>query len=360
MKKISYIFLLLLIVSSCVKTGPLPDDFTEVVYSPHHATGFTIRRVPGAESTLLEVTDPWQGADSVSRFIFIARGGETPPRGIMSVNGGAVRVVCMSTSQIGLLAAFGADSLVAGVSGMDYVTDPVVKLRRDEIADVGFEGAVDYERLISVKPDLVLLYGVGGPSAMEEKLAELGIPYIYIGDYLEQSPLGRAEWMVALGELTGRRSEAEMMFAPIAAAYDSIRTSIGQDGYRPRVMLNAPYSDAWFMPPVTSYMVRLVSESGGEYVYPENKSGISVPIDMEIAAGLIGDSDLWLQPGQARSLAELRSMSPKISFDGPVFNSVADFWESGVARPDLVLADLNAIMNGEAADSVLTYFYRLK
>ena len=77
-------------------------------------------------------------------------------------------------------------------------TTPAYNRAAISIADVGFEGAVDYERLTGANPDLVMLYGVNGPNPMEGKLRELGIPYIYIGDYLEESPQAKAEWVVAL------------------------------------------------------------------------------------------------------------------------------------------------------------------
>lgn len=360
---ITYIAALLTLCggAGCVKSGPVPDEFTEVVYQPAYASGFRILRVPGHESTLIEVCNPWQGADSVRKMIFMARGGEVPPAGVMAVNGSAGRVVCMSTSQIGLLDLFGAADKVVGVGGLDYVSNPTVSSRRDSVADVGYDGAVDYERLIASRPDLVLLFGVNGASAMEKKLDEFAVPYAYIGEYLENTPLARAEWAVALGELTGCRDKAEAAFRPVAMAYDSIAAAClaGRVGAQsPRVMLNAPYSDVWFMPSSDSYMVRLIADAGGSYIYTGNSSGISMPVDIEEAARLVGAADIWLQPGQAQTLDQLRLMVPKIRFDGPVFNSVPDFWESGVARPDLVLDDLSRIMRGDSA--LTTYFYRLK
>lgn len=355
---IIYVAWAMILCSGCVKTGSVSDDFTETVYQPVYATGFRIVRAPGCESTMLEVSNPWQGADSVKKQIFIARRGEMPPDGVMSVNGDVRRVVCMSTSQIGLFDLFDAAGRVVGVSGLDYVSTPSVLARRESIADVGFDGSIDYERLISCKPDLVLLFGVNCASSMESKLDELGIPYAYIGEYLENSPLARAEWAVALGELTGMRAEAEAAFAPVVAAYDSIAAIVQAEvDRRPAVMLNAPYSDVWFMPPSDSYMVRLIEDAGGSFPHSGNYSGVSRPIDIEEAACLLDSADIWLQPGQAQSLGQLWQMVPKLRFDGPVYNSVSDFWESGVARPDLVLDDLSRIMRG---DSVLTYFYRLK
>ena len=127
------------------------------------------------------------------------------------ISGNARRIVTMSSTQIAMRSM--PSELLAGsaeASGIDYsIYNPCIQSRRDSIADVGFEGAVDYERLTGANPDLVMLYGVNGPNPMEGKLRELGIPYIYIGDYLEESPLGKAEWVVALAEITGQRRKGE-------------------------------------------------------------------------------------------------------------------------------------------------------
>ncbi|MDE7387734.1 MAG: ABC transporter substrate-binding protein [Muribaculaceae bacterium] len=351
----------LLLATSCVRGGASPGEFTETVYTPTHAHGFRIVRAPGSQSTMIEVTDPWQGADSVKRLLFIGRGGETPPRGVMAIDGNAANVVCMSSSHVGLLDAIGATDHIKGVSGIGFITNAAVQMRRDSIADVGYGGNTDYERLLSVRPDVVLLYGVDGPSPLEDKLSEFGIPILYVGDYLEHDPLGRAEWMVALGELTGHREQAEARFSAITTAYDSIHAEASRLSSAPKVMLNAPYGDSWFMPPVQSYMVRLISDASGCYIYPENRSGISQPIDMELATMLLGRADIWLQPGQAMTLNQARAAAPKARFDCPVYNSSADFWESGAARPDLVLRDMTRMIHDhDTPDSTLTYFHRLK
>lgn len=77
--------------------------------------------------------------------------------------------------------------------------------------------------LLSLDPDLVLLYGVNGASAMESKLEELDIPFMYVGDYLEESPLGKAEWMVVLSEVTGKREKGEKAFAAIPVRYNALK-----------------------------------------------------------------------------------------------------------------------------------------
>ena len=91
-----------------------------------------------------------------------------------------------------MLDAVGASPRIVGVSGRESIANGYVAAHPDRVGDVGYDGNVNYERLLSLRPDLVLLFGVNGASPMEPKLRELGIPFCYIGEYLEESPLGKA------------------------------------------------------------------------------------------------------------------------------------------------------------------------
>ncbi|MCF0172856.1 MAG: ABC transporter substrate-binding protein [Bacteroidales bacterium] len=209
---------------------------------------------------------------------------------------------------------------------------------------------------------------------MESKLTGLGIPYLYIGEYLEQSPLGKAEWIVVLGELTGRREAAEKAYLEIEERYKAVHDKVvGNTGIRPKVMLNTPYADNWYMPSDSSYFVRLIEDAGGEYVYPGNGGNKSVTIDMEEAYLLTRSADVWINVGQYTSIKHLLGDYPMFSDcgcvkDGNVWNCNLrtnrgggnDFWESGAVRPDLVLQDLVQVFGTDTTNTPLTYYRRLE
>lgn len=170
----------------------------------------------------------------------------------------------MSSTRIAMLGAIGEAGRVVGVSGIDYISSPDIQARRDSIGDVGYEGNINYELLLSLDPDLVLLFGVNGASLAEGKLKETGIPFLYVGDYLEESPLGKAEWLVALSEVVGKRAEGEKVFAEIPTCYNALKQRVADNALdAPSVMLNTPYGDSWFMPSTKSYAVRLITDAGG-------------------------------------------------------------------------------------------------
>lgn len=373
---IKIIFLLLL--TACNHSGnTVTQTDLSTAYQPEYATGFSIDSIDGHESTVITVRNPWQGADSVVSRLFIARNGEKAPNGFegQCLDVPAGRIVAMSSTHIAMLDAIGETERIVGVSGIDFISNPEIRKRRDEIGDVGYDGNVNYERLLALEPDIVLLYGVNGASAMEGKLRELGIPFMYVGDYVEESPLGKAEWMVALGELTDRRRDAAERFSDTADAYNSLSNYVaGQGLEEPKVMLNTPYGDSWFMPPVQSYMATLISDASGEYIFKENNSDSSVPIDMEEAYRLTANAWRWINVSNVSSLDELKRLYPKFADTRPVVNEEVytntlrttpeggnDFYESGIVHPDLILCDLIKIMHPELlADKEFTYYRKLE
>ena len=381
MKKLLYILLSAILAAATAchhRTAAPPGDFDISLYAPAYSSGFEIFGAEGMKSTILKTYAPWQGAEGEETQLFIARNGEQAPADFPGqvLDGDARRIVCMSSTYIAMLDALGEPQRVVGVSGIDYISNPYVASHKEQIGDVGYDGNMNYERLLSLSPDIVLLFGVSGASAMEPKLRELGIPYAYMGEYLEQSPLGKAEWLVAVAEIAGMRERGEEVFREIPLRYDSLKTLAAKAERKPVVMLNTPYGDSWLMAPPSSYVARLIADAGGDYIYKKNTSNRSLPIDLEEAYMLTAQADMWLNAGSAASLGELKSQFPKFTNtrcvrNGAVYNCNKrlnaaggnDYWESGVVRPDVVLHDLIAIMHPEALDEndrELHYYQRLE
>lgn len=371
-----YIGVLMLALTSCHGSNSGTDDFNIPLYEPEYASGFRIDGADGMKSTMITVDNPWQSADSVRMHLFIARDGEKIPEGdnIQVLEGDAKRIVAMSSTHIAMLDALGKAENVVGVSGIDYITNPTVQAHRDSIGDIGFEGNINYELLLALDPDIVLLYGVNGASSMEGKLKELGIPFMYVGDYLEESPLGKAEWLVAISEITGNRHEGEKIFKEIPEHYKELKGLVVHEASsKPKVMINTPYNDTWFMPSSKSYAVQLIQDAGGDFIYHQDSGNESVAIDLEKAYELASQADIWLNPGRATSLEEVRSMVPKFADtppfrNGMIFNNNLrttaaggnDYYESAVVHPDIVLRDLIKIFHPELVAEEFVYHQKLK
>ena len=364
--------LCLLFLASCVYNKKTSlEAFKQDVYTPEYATGFKILGAKNAQSTLIQVSNPWQGAKNVTMSYFISRNGELPPTGFTgpTIPAGAQHIVCMSSSYIAMLDALGQVDRIVAVSGINYIANPYILAHKDSIKDMGPE--INYELLLGLKPDVVLLYGIGdAQTAVTDKLKELAIPYMYVGEYLEESPLGKAEWLVALSELTDSRDKGIDVFREIPKRYQALKDLTASVEQRPTVMFNTPWNDSWVMPSTQSYMVQLVTDAGADYIYKENTSNSSAPIGLETAYGLIQKADYWINVGTASTLDELKNMNPKFADAKSVRNKTVynnnlritatggnDYWESAVVRPNVVLRDLIHIFHPElVSDS--TYYYR--
>lgn len=348
--------------------------FTKSVYTPEYAAGFEIAGADDSQSTIIRIFNPWQGANDVEMLYFIARNGERPPRDFdgVTIPAGARRIVCMSSSYIAMLEALGQTERVVGVSGIDFISNSYVTANRANIKDVGSE--INYEVLAGLAPDLVLLYGIGdSQSTVTDKLKELNIPYMYMGEYLEESPLGKAEWLMAIAEVTDCREAGGKVFEAIPQRYHALKQLTAGVEERPTVMLNTPWNDSWVMPSVKSYAAQLIEDAGGDYIYKKNTSNSSLPIGLETAYGLIREADVWLNVGMATTLGELKAMNPQFTDakairEDKVYNNNLrltagggnDYWESAVVHPDIVLRDLIRIFHPELVSGDLYYYRHLE
>lgn len=377
-KQLTHILILCAILwctCSCTSSGNI-DDYNMAVYTPTYATGFRIVGAEGKQSTIIRVTNPWQSADNVETMLFIARGGEKAPNGFRGqvLQGDAKRVVCMSSSHIAMLDAIGAVKSVVGVSGKNFITNPYVVAHQRTIADVGYDGNMNFELLVAQQPDIVLLFGVTGACTMESKLDELDIPYIYVGEYVEEDPLGKAEWLIALAEIVGLRQQGLTYFAELPQRYEHLKSlAASAQTPTPKVMINTPYADSWFMASATSYVARLIADAGGDYIYKKNTSNHSLPIDMEEAALLTTQADVWINVGNVNSVDDLCRQFPKFAKmpcvqRGEVYNCDKrrvtgggnDYWESGVVHPDVILRDLIKIFHSELVSEEFVYYRKIE
>ena len=318
------------------------------------------------------------------------------------------RLIVMSTSYIGFLDAIGADSLIVGVSGGEYVCDSSVAAGLDNgtVADIGYDASPDYEKIMALKPDLLLTYSVSPiKSQFLSKLESLGIKTFIVNEHLERHPLARAAYVRLFGALTGNMTAADSVLDVVSCNYislrDSVQNRLGTNNanasdknrlnareaeqepgetrmktQKPRkILVNIPYKDQWFVPGQESYLTTLFKDAGGEILGAKAGTYVSGQISVEAAYSLSKEADLWMNVGWCRTLEQLLSVNPLFEDflrniqenatarsrsdkgrtdaahvvwnDNKRLNAKGgnDFWESGVVRPDILLHDLVGIFS---------------
>ena len=293
------------------------------------------------------------------------------------------RIVCMSSSYVAYLSDLGCDSVICGISGTRYISAPGVRKRISDglISEVGQDAMPDYERIAALSPDIVVSYSVPG-SDFTKQLHKLGIKVLTLNDYLENNPIGRASYIRIFGALTGRMDMADSILAAVSSRYralaEDVRSRLRSDSLadparfhgRPGVLMNIPYADAWYIPGGSNYMTRLVNDAGARMIGAEPGRSESSVISIEQAVIYSQEASFWLNTGWCSSRQDLYSINPVFrSMDIPhIYNNTRrtnagggnDFWESGAARPDIILHDLVKIFHPEVAtsDTCGLYYYK--
>lgn len=287
------------------------------------------------------------------------------------------RVVCMSTSHIAYMSALGLEDKIVGVSGVKYISNKKIldRVKNGEIEDIGYEGSLNYEFLIRLKPDVVFTYGIVGENNIYiNKIKELGINVIALGDYLEDHPLGKLEYLKLFGSIFNCSKKADSLYNEVKERYLSIKNLADKSATRPKVLLNAPWKESWYIPGKENYMSVLIKDAGGEPIMSKAGERKSASYALEEVYQQSMTADYWLNPNQYKSMDELKNSNPLFKNipslkSGKVYNNIkretlsggSDFWETGVIEPDVILNDLINILHPEFKSvKELVYYIQLK
>jgi iron complex transport system substrate-binding protein len=335
------------------------------------------------DAYLLTISEPWKGARIPLRYTLRPAGpreDDKAPR--PRASGGAAksaaeirmparRVACLAAVHTGFLNALGAADRIVAVDAKNHVHDAAVRagVEAGRIVEVGSGAQLNVERLLAAKPDLVLANAVGASeNEAMNRLRRAGVPVLITAEWMENHPLARAEWLRLFGLLVGRAARADSLFGAIEASYQRIAQEAQRREAKPTILLGGPFRDQWFVSGGRSFMARLLGDAGGHYLWSADTTAGGVPFSFEAVLVRARGADVWLHPGDWRSLAAGTGQDARFAgfsaFQrGDVYNNDArlrpdganDYWESGVARPDRVLADLVSIFHGNE-DSL--YYYR--
>jgi iron complex transport system substrate-binding protein len=275
------------------------------------------------------------------------------------------RVAVVSTTHLPYFTALHAGPLVVGVAYTDQVRDAVVKdqIAAGNTAEIARADGLDRERLIALRPQVVFDYPFGSDS----RSMEMAQPTIAVTEYLEDHPLGRAEWIRFFGLLIGREKLADSVFKAIVHRYEFVREQRGHLGAAPRVLFGSHWEQNWFVPPGNSYMARLIDDAGGKYLYADSvvEGNITLALEQVLVAGEQCDHIGVVLATQGRVDAAALAGDPRVARldavrKGGFFGNSAtsDIFGQALLEPDVVLRDLRCIFHPRiCAGHKPTYFF---
>lgn len=330
---------------------------------------------------ILTIIDPWQGTKGIKQVYYLVK--EDGEKKFRKTSESVIyipvkRMICMSTTHLAMITALGREDAIAGVSGGGFIYSKSLseKVNSGLISDVGYETGLNTELIIRTAPDLVMMYGIGNESAgYVGKIKEIGIKVMFNADYLETDPVGKAEWIKLFGVLLGEEKKADSIFKSVSDSYDQIKDFVkANTAISPKVLLGLPFRDTWFISPGNSYISKLINDAGGNYLWQNTRSNVSMPYNLENVYVEALKADFWFNIGSVNSKKEISSFDRRLENiecfrKGNLYNNNKrvtseggnDYWESGTLNPHLILRDIASILHpGLFADNELFYYKKIE
>lgn len=348
------------------------DDIDTADTLTHHARYLCMADL-GNGTVLVDIADPWNKGHDLARYALVHRDSVIPENldeGRRIIRTPVGRMAVYSSVHTGAIAELGALPSVAAVTDAAYFPpgDTVTSLiASGAIVDAGQSASPSAERLAAARVQAALRSPMQGIASAP--LPSSIVP-VEMADYLETSPIARAEWILLLGELTGRRDSAQKIFTEVIDNYaDLVFKAAGARSPRPKVLTETEQSGIWYVPAGESYAARLLADAGAEYPWADTKGTGSLSLSIEKVAEKAIDADIWLirSYGFVPTASWLRSQNPRYASFAPVKtgnvygcdSEVRHIFSDMAFHPDRVLAEYVAIFHPEVMPGYnLRYFSR--
>ncbi len=337
------------------------------------AKGFSITKYE--DYNILTVNNPWPQADKNFTYLLAEKEANIPSslQYDFKITIPLKKVIVTSTTHIPSLEILNEETSLVGFPGLDYISSEKTRelISQGAITELGKNEAINTEVLLSLQPDAVIGFAVDGNNKSFNTIQKSGIPIIYNGDWTEDSPLGKAEWIKFFGALYNKGTEADNQFNTIRDSYLSAKELAKEAAIKPKVLSGSMYKDQWYVPYGNSWSAQFIKDANADYIYKDTKGSGSIALSFESVLDYGRDAEYWIAPGQFQTFQQLIDTSPhynqfKAVQNKNVFtysNSLGEtggvlYYELAPSRPDLVLKDLVSIFHPNLLPNYKPTFFK--
>ena len=374
MKNISLITLFICLSLSCTpKSTKTENTQTSDFLKLNYAEGFAIKYFSGYKEVI--VYSPWVKGSVYARYYLVKDTKIQTPTDGTKIKIPLQTIAATSVTHFEFLSLLGEINTVTGVCSPKIIYNQEINKRLGEgkIADLGDAFSMNVEKTLQLKPGAVMMSGYNQNDPYAQRVSQAGIPVVFNNEWMETSLLARAEWIKFVGVFYDKEKRADSIFAGVDKRYNDIKAKADAVKTKPNIMAGSNFRGTWYMPAGRSFMGKLFSDAGANYYFANDTTAGSLPLNVETVLKNFSETDIWLNCN-FNSITDLVKADSKHALFRPVklhqvynFNkrllpsSANDFWESAVARPDLLLSDVIAILHSELLPGYkLVYAEKLK
>ena len=338
-----------------------------------HATGFSLKNYD--DFSIVTVSNPWPNSNKTFTYVLHKKNSIIPDslKQFQHIQIPIKNIVVTSTTHIPSLEMLDVTDKLIGFPNLNYISSEKVRARIDakKIKELGSNQSLNTEALIDMQPEVIIGYGIDNTNPTLDNLQKSGLKVVLNGDWNEQSPLGKAEWIKLFGALFDKQTLANSLFKSIEHEYTTTLSLVKNSTQKPSILAGALYEDKWYLPQGESWGAQFLANAGGNYLWQQTKGTGSLALSFEevIEKGL--NADFWIGPGQFASLADLAKASENYTkFKAYKTKNIYTFsakkgktggviyYELAPNRPDIVLKDLVKILHPDLLPNHTLYFFQ--
>ncbi|MDX1905267.1 MAG: ABC transporter substrate-binding protein [Thermonemataceae bacterium] len=342
------------------------------VIQPKYAKGFRIEVFKNYK--ILSVLQPYTDKRDTLRFV-LAKNKKLIPSQLQKIpfiKTPIQKIICTSTTHLALLEALGGLDALVGASSLEYVYSSAIrkKVEKGQIVSLS-DQQIEVEKIIALQPDLLMVSGMeASQMSVYKKIEETDIAVFINSEWLENHPLGKAEWIKVMAVLLDKEQEAEAFFENISSKYLAIKAETEKIKNKKSVAIGVPNKETWYVSAGESFGATFLKDAGAFYAFADEKGTGSLPLNKEIVLQKFKNADVWLNVDV--NSFEVKKVLCDLKFVNAVKNQKIydrnkriavkggnDFWESGVVHPEIILEDLVKILYPKLLpESEKLYFYQ--
>lgn len=378
MKKVLFLFFLISFISCREeKEDSVITSHTTKASEIDYARGFSIEK---AESglTIIKVASPWPDAETALTYALVPK----KKMAAMTLNKDdydaiiavpVERIVVTSTTHIPALEALGVEDRLVGFPDTKYVSSKATRERINagKIKELGNNEAINTEMVLELNPEVVVGFGVDGQNKAYATLQQTNIPVVYNGDWTEETPLGKAEWIKFFAPFFEKEIKADSIFKRIESSYLEAKELAKTAEKKPTVLSGALYKDVWYLPGGNSWAAEFFSDAHADYLWNDTAETGSLSLALESVLEKGKPAEFWVSPAQFTAYKAMSTANRHyLQFDAFKTRNIYTFanttgatggllyYELAPQRPDLVLSDLIYIFHPELLPEHELFFFK--
>jgi iron complex transport system substrate-binding protein len=334
--------------------------------SIEYASGLSI--VKYDDYSVVTVSNPWPNANKDFKYVLKEKEAKVPDslQAYTAIQVPLESVVVTSTTNIPLLEMLEVENKLVGFPHTDYISSEKTRALIDKgsVKNVGQNEKLNIEQLIELSPDLIVTFGVDNNNPMLDNLKKSGLNILIQGDWMEQSPLGKAEWIKLYGALFGKEEKAKELFDKIVQSYEQAKKLAAEKAVNSTVLYGSMYEDVWYVAKGNSWVAEFMKDAHANYLWADLKGTGSEGLSFEMVLDKAKTANVWIASGSFKSLDELQKANPHYgefdafknknvySFEGKLGATGGTvYYELAPSRPDLVLKDYIKIFHPDLLPS---------